>query len=184
LGTARVERERWELRDPSRPGRERIERFVEQTLEAWMELKVNREKTRTVRLNEPGAALNFLGYTFRYDRDRYGMNRRYLNLTPSEKSLQQTRGKLREMTDAGKCFMPIRRMIDQINQTLRGWKAYFRQGYPAHAYREVDGYTLRRLRNHLGRRSQRAYKKPEGVTWWDHLQGLGWKPLQTKPVRA
>ena len=34
------------------------------------------------------------------------------------------------------------------------------------------------------RRSQRAYKKPDGVTWWDQLQRLGWVPLQTRPMRT
>jgi RNA-directed DNA polymerase len=161
----------------------RIGRFVEQTLQEWMELKVNRDKTRTVKLNHPGASLDFLGHTFRYDRDRYGQNRRYLNLIPSEKSLQRVRDKLKEMTDGSKCHVPVRRMTDQINQTLRGWQAYFSAGYPRGAYRKVDGYTLRRLRNHLQRRSQRAYKKPGGVTWWDHLQQLGWWPLQRQPVK-
>jgi RNA-directed DNA polymerase len=162
----------------------RIERFVEQTLQEWMELKVNPDKTRTVKLNQPGASLNFLGYTFRHDRDRYGQDRRYLNLVPSDQSLQRVREKLKEMTGGSQCYVPIRRMIGQINQTLRGWQAYFSAGYPRQAYRKVDGYTLRRLRNHLGRRSQRAYKKPEGATWWEHLQRLGWTPLQTRPVRA
>jgi RNA-directed DNA polymerase len=43
----------------------RIEPFVEQTLQEWLPLKVNRDKTRPVRLYQPGASLNFLGYTFR-----------------------------------------------------------------------------------------------------------------------
>ena len=49
---------------------QRIEQFVEQTLQEWMLLQVNQDKTRTVKLQEPGVGLNFLGYTFRYDRDR------------------------------------------------------------------------------------------------------------------
>ncbi len=160
-----------------------IERFVEQTLPEWMALKVNREKTRTVNLHEPGVGLNFLGYTFRYDRDRHGRDGDYLNLTVSEKSLQQVRDRLREMTDARQCFTPIRPLIERINRMLRGWQGYFAQGYPRDAYRDVDSYTLRRLRTHLSRRSQRGYKKPKGVTWWDHLQRLGWTPLQKRPVQ-
>jgi len=164
--------------------RGRIDQFVEQTLQEWMGLKVNREKTRTVKLHEPGVGLDFLGYTFRYDRDRYGRDGHYLNLTVSEKSLQRVRDRLKERTVASKCFVPIRRMIEQIHRTLRGWQGYFSQGYPREAYRDVDSYTLRRLRIHLSRRSQRAYKKPQGVTWWDHLQRLGWTPLQKRPVKA
>ena len=38
-------------------------------------LEINREKTRVVDLREEGASLDFLGYTFRYDRDRQGRER-------------------------------------------------------------------------------------------------------------
>lgn len=161
---------------------ERIEQFVEQTLQEWMLLKVSRDKSRTVRMHEPGVGLNFLGYTFRYDRDRYGRSGQYLNLVPSDKSMQQVRDKLKSMTDASQCFTPVRQMIERINCMLRGWQGYFSQGYPAAAYRDVDSYTLRRLYIHLHRRSQRAYKKPKGVTWWGHLQRLGWTPLQKRQV--
>jgi RNA-directed DNA polymerase len=160
----------------------RIEQFVDQTLHEWMALKVNRDKTRTVKLHMPGEGLNFLGYTFRYDRDRYGGDGHYLNLIPSDKSLQQVRYRLKAITDARRCFTPIRQMIERINRMLRGWQGYFSQGYPAAVYRDVDSYTLRRLYIHLHRRSQRAYKKPKGVTWWDHLQRLGWSPLQKRQV--
>jgi len=156
--------------------------FVEQTLQGWMGLEVNLEKTRIVKLREPGVGLNFLGYTFRYDRDRYRRVYPYLNLIPSRKSLQQVRDRLREMTEARQCFTPIPEMMERINRMLRGWQGYFSEGYPSKAYRDVDRYTLRRLRKHLSRRSQRAYKKPKGVTWWDHLQSLGWRPLQTRKV--
>ena len=43
--------------------------FIETKLEGWLGLKLNREKTRIVDLREEGASLDFLGYTFRYDRD-------------------------------------------------------------------------------------------------------------------
>jgi RNA-directed DNA polymerase len=161
----------------------RIEQFVTQTLEDWMELKVNPDKTRTVSLNEPGVGLDFLGYTFRYDRDWYGRDGHYLNLIPSEKSLQRVRDKLREMTDARQCFTPVRDLIARINRTLRGWQGYFSQGYAHQVYRDVDSFTLRRLRSHLHRRSQRGYKKPKDVRWWDHLQRLGWLPLQKCAVK-
>jgi RNA-directed DNA polymerase len=160
----------------------RIEQFVEQTLQEWMELKVNPDKTRTVSLSEPGVGLDFLGYTFRYDRDWYGRDGHYLNLIPSEKSLQRVRDKLREMTDTCQCFTPTRELIERINRMLRGWQAYFSQGYAPQVYRDVDSFTLRRLRNHLHRRSQRGYQKPKDATWWDHLQRLGWLPLQKRAV--
>jgi len=161
----------------------RIERFVEQTLQEWMELKVNPDKTRTVSLFEPGVGLDFLGYTFRYDRDWYGRDEHYLNLIPSAKALQRVRDRLREMTDARQCFTPVCDLIERINRMQRGWQGYFSQGYPQAAYRDVDSFTVRRLRNHLNRRSQRGYKKPTDATWWDHLQRLGWNPLQKRPAQ-
>ena len=133
----------------------RIEQFVEQTLQEWMQLQVNRDKTRTVRLYQPGASLNFLGYTFRYDRDHYDREGRYLHLTVSEPALQR----------------------------VRGWQGYFSRGHLRDVYRDMDSYTQRRLSMHLHRRSQRAYKKPAGVTWWDHLRQLGWIPLQKRLVK-
>src|ERR1039457_6353420 len=52
-------------------GSETIE-FIESRLEGKFQLEINREKTRVVDLREEGASLDFLGYTFRYDRDLKG----------------------------------------------------------------------------------------------------------------
>ncbi len=161
----------------------RIEQFVTQTLQDWMGLKVNWEKTRTISLSEPGVGLDFLGYTFRYDRDWYGRKGQYLNLTVSEKSLQRVRDKLQEMTHVSQCFTPVRDLIERINRMLRGWQTYFSQGYAYQVYQDVDPFTLRRLWHHLRRRSQRGYEKPKDVTWWDPLQRLGWTPLQNTRSR-
>ena len=64
----------------------RIEGFVSSVLEGRMKLSINRSKTRTVKLSDPGESLDFLGYTFRYDRDLYGGDKRYLNMFPTKKS--------------------------------------------------------------------------------------------------
>ena len=70
------------------PGRDvAVEAFIEEKLEVWMELKLNREKTRVVELGEEGASLEFLGYMFRWDRERQGRSWRYLNVCPAAKSL-------------------------------------------------------------------------------------------------
>jgi len=50
----------------------RITGWIEIKLEQEMMLKINREKTRIVKMNEPGASLNFLGFTLRYDADSKG----------------------------------------------------------------------------------------------------------------
>ena len=151
----------------------RIENFAESKLEDWMSLAVNREKTRMAKLDQPGESLDFLGYTFRYDRDRLGRRHRYLNLFPSEKSLEKERQKLREMTGPKMCFKPTRVLIDEINRHLTGWARYFDRGYPRDAFRQINFFVRKRLTRHLKRRSQRPYRPPKGVTWYKQLQRLG-----------
>ena len=136
----------------------RIERFVESTLEGRMKLKINRDKTRTVKLSQPGRSLDFLGFTFRYDRDRHGGSYRYLNVVPSKKALMKERAVLREMTNSRFCFKPIPALIEDLNRNLQGWAAYFRFGYPSKAYGNLNYYVQQRLRIHLRRRSQRPYR--------------------------
>lgn len=154
----------------------RIEQFVEQTLQGRFGLTVNRDKTRTVKLNQPGAHLDFLGYMFRYDRDLQGRDHRYLNLCPSGKSLQRERSALRELTGPARCFMPIPVLIAQLNTHLRGWANYFRLGYPRQAFRQINRFTQERLERHLKRRSQRPFRT-RGMTWYAQLLKLGLKPL-------
>jgi RNA-directed DNA polymerase len=155
----------------------RIEQFVEQTLQGRFDLSVNRDKTRTVKLWEPGASLDFLGYTFRIDRDLRGRDCRYLNLCPSDKSLRRERDKLREMTAPDKCFLPIPALIAQINDHLRGWSIYFGKGYPRKAFRGVNRFVQERLIRHLRRRSQRPFRVSGGMSGYSQLRRLGLAPL-------
>jgi len=155
----------------------RITTFVEQTLEGRFGLTVNRDKTRTLSLHLNGASLDFLGYTFRYDRDLQGRPKRYLNLCPSRRSLQRERDKLREMTGPDRCFVPVCALIAQINTHLRGWSNYFKKGYPRQAFRHINAFVQRRLIGHLKRRSQRPYRPRGEVTWYAHLHRLGLQPL-------
>lgn len=147
--------------------------WIEQTLEEWMGLKVNRSKTRIVDLKESGAQVDFLGYSFRYDRDLKGRDHRYLNVFPSKKSLAREREKLRQMTSTRMCFKPIPDLIQELNRHQRGWANYFSFGYPRMAMRHVNWYTQKRLFQHLKRRSQRPYRPPEGVSFYRHLSDLG-----------
>jgi len=151
----------------------RITQFVEQTLQTRLGLTINREKTRTVKLKNEGESLDFLGYMFRYDKDRHGGNWRYLNFCPAIKSMQRERDKLREMTGPDKCFVPIPALIGQINTHLRGWSNYFSLGYPRDAFRQINHYVRARLEKHLKRRSQRPFRVTGGVSWYTQLHRLG-----------
>ena len=147
--------------------------WVEAMVEDWLGLRINRDKTRVVNLKAEGASLDFLGYTFRYERDLYGGSHRYLNVKPSEKALMREREKLRQMTGPGMCFKPVNQMIKELNRHLTGWANYFGYGYPRIAFREINSFVRCRLSAHLGRRSQRPFRVPKGKTKYEHLSELG-----------
>jgi RNA-directed DNA polymerase len=147
--------------------------FIESRLEGKFQLEINREKTRVVDLREEGASLDFLGYTFRFDRDRKGRDRNFLNVFPSKKAVQRERDKLCEMTSSHQCYKPISDLIGELNGHLKGWANYFSFGYHTGAYWEIDWFVRGRLIRHLQRRSQRPYHPPEGEGWYTHLKRLG-----------
>ena len=122
------------------------------------QLDINREKTRVLNLRKPGESLDFLGYTFRFDRDLYGGNHTYLNLFPSKKALAREREQLRTMTGPSVCHVPLLKLIEDVNLHLKGWSAYFGKGYPRRAFRKINRYVRLRLARHLERRSQRPWR--------------------------
>ena len=154
--------------------------YIESRLEGKFQLEINRDKTRIVDLKEEGASLDFLGYTFRYDRDLKGRAKKYLNLFPSGKALQKEREKLHEMTDSHQCFKPIPDLIGELNRQVKGWANYFSIGYPTGAYWQIDWYVRGRLMQHLRRRSQRPFRPPAGSSLYQHIQKLGLVLLVSK----
>ena len=158
----------------------RLTRWVETLLEGRFRLTINREKTQIVRLNGPGTRLDFLGFTLRYDRDLHGRNRRYLNVFPSNKALNRARDKVRDLTGPRFSCVPIPEVIGRVNGWLGSWANYFRHGYPAQAFRDLNHHVQLRLERHLERRSQRPFRAPKGKTLYAQLQSLGWQPLKAK----
>ena len=156
----------------------RLRSWIETELEGRFQLTINREKTKVVSLREPGGQLDFLGYTFRYDRDLYGRPRRYLNLFPSKKSLARSRAKVRELTSSKRCFVPPSTVIGNLNAYLRGWANYFCRGYPRKAFRDLNWYVLERMYRHLNRRSQRKFRsKPAEQSYYAYLRAQGLQDL-------
>ena len=151
----------------------RIVTFIEDTLEGWMGLKINREKTRIFEARAPGQTLDFLGYSFRQVRDQFGRSHTWWRLAPSKKAVQAQRQWLREAIAAKHCFEPLPAMIERLNAHLRGWRVYFSLGHPRREYRKLNHQMLQRMTHHLRRRSQRAYRVPEGTSVYAHLQRLG-----------
>ena len=157
--------------------------WVETKLEGKFGLEINREKTRVVEVKPGGESLDFLGYTFRWDRDLKGRSLKYLNVLPSAKALAREREKLRGMTSTSQSHTPIPQLVERLSRHLKGWANYFSYGYPRAAYWEIDWFVRSRLIRHLRRRSQRPYRPPQGVAWYDHFQQFGLVSLAQLPTQ-
>ncbi len=151
--------------------------WIERLLEGRFRLTINREKTRIVKMRQPGESLTFLGFTLRYDRDLHGRDHRYLNVMPSKKALARAREKVRDLTGPKRCCVPIPELIQEINRWTMSWSRYYRHGYPRSVFRELNWFVFTRLKRHLRRRSQRPFRPAEGQTFYAKLQRLGLRPL-------
>jgi RNA-directed DNA polymerase len=147
--------------------------WIEGKLEGWLGLQINREKTRVLDLRQTGQSLEFLGYTFRYDRDLYGRAQRYWNLGPSSKTMAREQETLRQLISAQHSHTPLPELIGRLNRHLRGWANYFALGHPRKAFSDLNHFVRYRLGRHLQRRSQRGWRKRQGISLYAHLEHLG-----------
>ncbi len=148
---------------------QRIADWVEHTVEDWMGLEINRDKTRIVQLETAGASLDFLGFRFRFERDKFGRPQRFLNRVPSPAACARERDRIREIVNKKRCFTPIPKLIEEVNLQLTGWGNYFGNGRSRPAFRRMNWFVQERMVRHLKRRSQRPYRPPVGVSWYAHL---------------
>jgi RNA-directed DNA polymerase len=103
----------------------------------------------------------------------YGRAGRYLHVSPSAKALKREREELHQRTDHRQCCKPIPQLIEELNRHLEGWKNYFDHGHPRQAFRDINWYVRYRLTQHLRRRSQRPFRPPEGVSYYEQIQRFG-----------
>lgn len=157
---------------------DRLIEWVQTQLEGRFRLTINREKTRTVDLKQSSASVDFLGFTFRYDRDLFGRGGRYLNVFPSKRSLARFRDRLRALTASRRGLVPVETLVRDVTRYLAGWGRYFAHGYPRRVFNRADSFALQRLTRHLQRRSQRPFRPPEGRTFLAHLQACGLRLLE------
>ena len=97
-------------------------------------------------------SFNFLGYTFgphRYKKD----GRWYLGASPSKKAVARIKEKVGQLLVPSNTGTWVEAR-NRLNQTLRGWSAYFNYGTRAAAYEAVDHYVYESVRHFLRRRHQ------------------------------
>jgi RNA-directed DNA polymerase len=97
----------------------------------------------------------FLGYSFGPHYPYNSRVRRHMSASPSKKSVQRLKAKVRELLVPGNND-PWPEVRDDLNRTLRGWSSYFNLGSPMAAFRSVDHYVRERVRGFLARRHKVA----------------------------
>jgi len=157
---------------------QRLRLHIEDKLERWLGLELNREKTRVVDVRAD--SLDFLGYTFCHVNSRLHPGTKVLSMRPSFHAVQRQKDALRRLTSAAMRTVPLTELIGTINRQLRGWGNYFGRGYWKDAFHEINGYVQVRLAIHLRNKSQRRYRVPKGQTLYHHLQTLGLIHLKGK----
>ena len=148
---------------------------IEGELEGRFGLVVNRDKTKVLDMRADKAALGFLGYEFRFVKDRhYGTGGKYLTFGPSKKSVAKVCAKVKELTLS--IFKPVKNeeVVQRVNKILDGWGNYFRCGYPSKAFGKVNWYVRNRLYLHFNRKGQRGYVLKHAPNFYSELQ-LQWR---------
>jgi len=79
----------------------------------------------------------------------------YLGASPSKKSQQRVKDKVDAVLQANQTS-PWEEIRTRLNQTLRGWAAYFSHGTRMTAYRAVDNHVYESVRHFLRRRHKVA----------------------------
>jgi len=156
---------------------QKLTEWIEERVESWLGLSLNREKTRVVDLRKAKSSVDYLGFTFRLEEDAYGRDRKYVRVSPSSKSLSRERERLRELTGSNLNYQPFDQVVARLNRHLQGWSNYFSFGHPRVAFRKVNWFVYCRLTRHLAHRSQRKYRPPVGVSYYAHLRQLGVRSL-------
>jgi RNA-directed DNA polymerase len=98
---------------------------------------------------------DFLGYSFGPHYPYGGNGQWYWGASPSKKSMQRLKAKVRELLGPGN-NAPWQEVRDTLNRFLRGWSNYFCHGTRRPAFRGVDFYVRERVRAFLVRRHKVA----------------------------
>lgn len=151
----------------------RLRNFVEEKIENWLGLEINREKTKVVDVTNHRGKFNFLGYTYSYKADLKGRSHKYLCMEPSKEAIQEAKDSVNEILGTCKGCVPIPILVGKLNRFLRGWCNYFSVGYNRMAMRKLNFHAYKRLSKHIKRRSQRPYRPPEGTSLYAECRKLG-----------
>jgi len=129
---------------PDEGRRELALEWLQKTAPA-LKLNLHPEKTRIVDLREGAEGFDFLGF-----HNRLVKSRRYKGWYclrwPSKRARASIRSKVREiLAPRYRLKEPIQALVTEVNQTVRGWGNYFRNGNSAKKFSQIDDYVRERL---------------------------------------
>jgi group II intron reverse transcriptase/maturase len=139
-----------------------------------LELTLNEQKTKLGHIRQ---GFDFLGFTFR---EGYSQKckRRVRVKYPRSKSMQKVRDRIKTVIRNHLLGTPLPEVIGPVNQTLRGWAAYFKIGNSYAASLQLSGYVCDQLRLFWRRCKHR--KRIRGSCRWPngffYNQGLCYVP--------
>ena len=112
-------------------------------------LQLNETKTRVV--DARNESFDFLGFSFhlRYSRKS---GKRYPHVEPSKRSVQRIKDRTKRLTDRRRTPVPLPQVVEELNQTLRGWSNYFHHRNCTKVLSKVKMHVEERVRTHLRRR--------------------------------
>lgn len=131
--------------------------YLKQILDR-MELSLNEDKTCLIDTSKE--SFNFLGFTFRYYKSIYDNKKKYMNISPSKKSVSNLREKVKVYLRYNRHKGP-KRIATELSMIIRGWSNYYTikgVSHPKHAKRSIRYYLMDKLYRYYQRKSQRRSK--------------------------
>ena len=110
------------------------------------DLRINEKKTSIVNARKEG--FDFLGFSFQMRRS-HRSGKIYPHVEPSRRSVKRVKAKVKELTNRRRTPIPLPWLIDEVNDVVRGWSAYFHYLHSTKVLSRVKWFTEESVRKHL-----------------------------------
>ena len=110
------------------------------------DLRINEKKTSIVNAREEG--FDFLGFSFQMRRS-HRSGKVYPHVEPSKRSVKRVKAKVKALTNRRRTPVPLPWLIDEVNDVVRGWSAYFHYLHSTKVLSRVKWFTEESVRKHL-----------------------------------
>lgn len=135
-----------------------------------LKLTLHPEKTQVVEMDRDG--FDFLGFHFhKLPSRRTGRLVPYA--WPSQRAMARVRARIRQLTERTRLRVGLGELVETLNRTIRGWRAYFSLGNSTKRLADLDRYVRSRLWRFLQKRQgPRGRLRPADFVEWERRSGL------------